>query len=79
MDDEIETVIDGLNRDHGIEATWERAETYSSAEIPTDHLLAEVLREHSAVVTDASPEPWGIRASTDVREFVNHADTPAIT
>lgn len=79
VDNEIEGVVSKLNRDHGIEATWERAETYSSAEIAIDHPLAEVFREHSTAVADVSPEPWGIRASTDVREFINHADVPAIT
>ncbi|OIB58068.1 M20 family metallopeptidase [Natrialba sp. SSL1] len=79
VDDEIEQVVSELNRDHGIEATWDRAETYSSAEIPIDHPLAEIFREHSTAVTDAAPDPWGIRASTDVREFINHADIPAIT
>ncbi|WP_224338130.1 M20 family metallopeptidase [Haloprofundus halobius] len=79
VDDEVDGVISELNRDLSIEATWERAETYSSAEIPIDHPLAEVFREHSTAVADVSPEPWGIRASTDVRDFINHADIPAIT
>lgn len=79
VDEEIEGLTSDLDRDHGVEATWERAETYASAEIPTDHPLAEVFREHAAAVADVSPEPWGIRASTDVREFVTHADVPAIT
>lgn len=79
VDEEVEAVVSKLNHDHGIEATWERAETYSSAEIPTDHPLAEVFRKHSTAVADVSPDPWGIRASTDVREFINHAGIPAIT
>ncbi|MCH7735707.1 MAG: M20/M25/M40 family metallo-hydrolase [Chloroflexi bacterium] len=79
VDDEIKRVVSELNRDHDIEATWDRAETYSSAEIPIDHPLAEIFREHSTPVADAPPEPWGIRASTDVRDFINHADIPAIT
>lgn len=79
VDDEIEGVVSELNRDYSIEATWDRAETYSSAEIPIDHLLAEVFREHSTTVANVSPEPWGIGASTDVRDFINHADVPAIT
>ncbi|ELY92416.1 acetylornithine deacetylase/succinyl-diaminopimelate desuccinylase [Natrialba hulunbeirensis JCM 10989] len=79
VDDEIEQLVSELNRDHGIKATWNRNETYSSAEIPIDHPLAEIFRDHSTAVTDAPTEPWGIRASTDVREFINHADIPAIT
>jgi|AntRauTorcE11898_2_1112593.scaffolds.fasta_scaffold03871_3 succinyl-diaminopimelate desuccinylase len=79
VDDEVEGIVSKLDRDHGIEVTWERAETYSSAEIPIDHQLAEVFRDHSTTVADVSPEPWGIRASTDVRDFINHAEVPAIT
>ncbi|MXV63946.1 ArgE/DapE family deacylase [Natronorubrum sp. JWXQ-INN-674] len=79
VDDEIERIVSELNRDHDIEASWDRAETYSSAEIPIDHSLAEVFRDHSRAIANASTEPWGIRASTDVREFINHADIPAIT
>jgi succinyl-diaminopimelate desuccinylase len=79
VDDEIEEIVSELNRDYGIEASWERTETYSSAEIPIDHPLAVVFREHSAMVANVSPKPWGIRASTDVRDFINHAGVPAIT
>lgn len=79
VDDEIEAIVSELNSSHGIDATWGRAETYSSAEISVDHPLAKVFREHSATVASVSTEPWGIRASTDVRDFINHAGIPAIT
>lgn len=79
VDAEFDRLVADLNRDHGLDATWERAETYSSAEISPDHPLADVFREHATAVGDADPAPWGIRASTDVREFINHAGTPAIT
>ncbi|MFC6951745.1 M20 family metallopeptidase [Halorubellus litoreus] len=79
VDDEFAALVDTLEREHGIAASWRRDETYTSAVIPTDHHLATVFREHAAAVAGVDPEPWGIKASTDVREFVNVADVPAIT
>jgi succinyl-diaminopimelate desuccinylase len=79
VDGEIAALVDELEHEHGIDATWTRAETYASAAIPVDHSLAEIFREHSMTVADVSPDPWGIRASTDVRDFVNSAEIPAIT
>ena len=79
VDAEVAALVDGLNDEFGIGVDWERGATYASAAIPVDHPLAELFREHATALTDASPEPWGIRASTDVREFVNHAGIPAIT
>jgi succinyl-diaminopimelate desuccinylase len=79
VDAEVDELVADLERNHGVPATWERHETYASAEIPVDHELARVLREHTAALSDALTEPWGIRASTDVREFVNRFGVPAIT
>ncbi len=79
VDDEVASLVEDIDREHGIGLTWERHETYASAEIPEDHRLATVVREHTTAVTDVSPEPWGIEASTDVRDFINSADMPAIT
>ncbi|MFD1646685.1 M20 family metallopeptidase [Haloarchaeobius litoreus] len=79
VDAEVDELVAALERDHGVPATWERHETYAAAEIPVDHELAEVVREHTDALTDAPTEPWGIRASTDVREFVERFDVPAIT
>jgi succinyl-diaminopimelate desuccinylase len=79
VDAEVDELVADLERDHGVPATWERHETYAAAEIPVDHELAAVVREHTAALADAATEPWGIRASTDVREFVNRFDIPAIT
>ena len=79
VDDEIRALVADLDREHALDATWRRDETYASAEIPVDHPLAEVFRNHSAAVADVPPEPYGIEASTDVRNFVNDADVPAIT
>ena len=79
VDDEVAALVDTLETEHGIAATWKRDETYASAEISIDHPLAEIFREHSAAVAGVSSEPWGIKASTDVRDFINSAGIPAIT
>lgn len=79
VDDEIAALVADLDREHALDATWRREVTYESAEIPVDHPLAEVFRAHSTAVADVPPEPYGIEASTDVRNFVNDADVPAIT
>ncbi|ODR80591.1 acetylornithine deacetylase [Haladaptatus sp. W1] len=79
VDDEVAALVDDLETEHGVTATWQRHETYASAEISVDHPLAEIFREHSAAVADVSSEPWGIKASTDVRDFINSAGIPAIT
>ncbi|MEF8841218.1 MAG: M20 family metallopeptidase [Haloarculaceae archaeon] len=79
VDEEVAELVEGIEREHGIPVTWERTETYAPASIPTDHPLAETFREHAATVAGAPTEPWGIEASTDVRNFVNDAGIPAIT
>jgi len=79
VDDEVAELVERIEREHGIPVTWKRTETYASASIPTDHPLAEAFREHAAAVVDAPTDPWGIEASTDVRNFVNDASIPAIT
>ena len=79
VDSEVAALAEAVERDHDIALSWERTETYASASIPTDHPLAETVREHAAAVAGAPEEPWGIEASTDVRNFVNDAGIPAIT
>ena len=79
VDEEVEALVGDLEREHGIPVRWERTETYASASIPTDHPLAETFREHAEAVAGAPTDPWGIQASTDVRNFVNDAGIPAIT
>lgn len=79
VDEEVAALVAEIERDHGIPVTWERTGTYESASVPVDHPLAELFREHSAAVADVPPDPWGIKASTDVRNFVNDAGIPAIT
>jgi succinyl-diaminopimelate desuccinylase len=80
---EIDAEIDGLLADvaaeHGIETDWTRTRTYESAAVPVDCDLADRFRSHSARIADAPTEPWGIPASTDVRNLVNDAGMEAIT
>ena len=78
VDEEVAALVEDV-REEGIDLEWRRTETYEPAAIPVDSPLAETVREHTAAVTDASTEPWGIRASTDVRNFVNDAGIEAIT
>ncbi|WP_101295784.1 M20 family metallopeptidase [Halegenticoccus soli] len=79
IDSEIDELLAEVAEEHGVEASWERTRTYESAAIDTDSPLAEVFRRHAAEVADAPTEPWGVTASTDVRNFVNDAGIEAIT
>lgn len=78
IDAEIDDLLTEVATEHGIEIAWERTRTYDSAAISPDSPLAEVFREHASEVADVSPDPWGVQASTDVRNFVE-ADVEAIT
>lgn len=78
IDTEIDDLLSEVASEHGIETVWERTRTYESAAISTDSALADVFREHTAEIAGVSPEPWGVQASTDVRDFVG-ADIEAIT
>ncbi|GAB3326357.1 M20 family metallopeptidase [Haloplanus salinarum] len=79
IDDEVDALLADVEADHGIETSWERTRTYESAAIDVDSDLADVFREQSAEHADISPDPWGVKGSTDVRNFVNDADIEAIT
>ncbi|MFC7157090.1 M20 family metallopeptidase [Halomarina halobia] len=79
IDAEIDALLAEVESNHGVETSWRRTRTYESAEIPADSSLADVFRRHSADVDDVPAEPWGIEASTDVRNFVNDAGIEAIT
>jgi succinyl-diaminopimelate desuccinylase len=79
VDAELDSLLADVEADHGIRTEWERTRTYAAAEIPVDSPIAEVFREHSATTAGVSTDPWGIEASTDVRNFVNDAEIPAIT
>ena len=79
IDTEIDDLLTEVVADSGVDISWERTRTYESAAIDADSPLAEVFRHHSAEIADVSTDPWGIKASTDVRNFVNDADIEAIT
>lgn len=79
VDAEFDSLLADVEADHGIRTTWERTRTYAAAEIPVDSRVAEVFRKHSAATAGVPVDPWGIEASTDVRNLVNDAEIPAIT
>jgi len=79
VDEEVASVLAAVERDHGVAVEWERIQTYASASVSHDCRLAGLFREHTAAVTDAPGDPWGIEAATDVRNFVNDAGVEAIT
>ncbi|AEN05980.1 M20 family metallopeptidase [Halolamina sp.] len=79
IDAEFEELLSAVAEGHDVEVSWERTRTYESAAIPTDSRIAEVVRGHSAVEGDVPTEPWGVKASTDVRNLVNDAGMEAVT
>jgi succinyl-diaminopimelate desuccinylase len=79
VDEEIDELLADVAAAHGIDVEWERTRSYESAKIPEDSRLAEVFRTHAAEIADVEPEPWGVKGSTDVRNFVNDAGIEAIT
>ena len=79
VDEEMDALLTEVAETHDVSASWRRTRTYESAAVPTDCHLAEVLREQSAAHADVPTDPFGVRASTDVRNFVNDADVEAVT
>ena len=79
VDEEIDELLASVETEHGIETDWRRTRTYESAAISEDSPLSEVFRAHSERIADVDPSPWGVRASTDVRNFVNDHGIEAIT
>ncbi|WP_134671813.1 M20 family metallopeptidase [Halorussus marinus] len=79
LDAEIDDLLAEVEADHGVETSWRRTRTYESAAIDPDSRLADVFREASAERADVPTDPWGVKASTDVRNFVNDASIEAIT
>jgi succinyl-diaminopimelate desuccinylase len=79
VDEEIDELLADVAAAHGLDVEWERIRSYESAKIPEDSRLAEVFRTHAAEIADVEPEPWGVKGSTDVRNFVNDAGIEAIT
>lgn len=79
IDEEITNLTDRIMSKHDIDISWERTRTYESAAIESDSYLAEVFRDHSTTIAGTNPDPWGIQASTDVRNFINDSGIEAIT
>jgi succinyl-diaminopimelate desuccinylase len=77
---EIEAILSDLQRqDPQIKLKLERKMVYESAEIPVASEIAEVLRRKVKEVTGIVSAPYGIVASTDVRNFIVDAGIPAVT
>jgi succinyl-diaminopimelate desuccinylase len=79
IDGEINDLLSSVEENHDTETSWKRTRTYESAAIPEDSYLAEVFRTYSERIAGVDPSPWGIEASTDVRNFVNDFGIEAIT
>lgn len=79
LDDEIDALLAEVEANHDVDTSWRRTRTYESAAIDVDSRLARIFRQKSADHADVSTDPWGIEASTDVRNFVNDAGIEAIT
>lgn len=79
VDQEIAELLSGVEEEYNIQTEWERTRTYESAAIETDSDLATVFRKHSESIAGVSSDPFGVKASTDVRNFINDVNTEAIT
>ncbi|WP_121820269.1 M20 family metallopeptidase [Halostella salina] len=79
VDREVDDMLAAVQREHSVDVEWERDTTYESAAVPVDSPLAETFRAHSADIAGVAPEPFGIKAATDVRNFVNDAGMEAVT
>jgi succinyl-diaminopimelate desuccinylase len=79
IDSEINSLLEEVAEETDADISWERTRTYESAAIDPDSPLAKIFRKHSAEIAGVSPEPKGVTASTDVRNFINDANTEAIT
>ena len=80
VDKEIGDIVLRISReDSEFKCDWKRVMLYESAEIPVDHKIAEVVRLNTEKVTGVRPEPAGMLASTDQRNFINDFGIPAIS
>ncbi|WP_148415413.1 M20 family metallopeptidase [Haloferax sp. KTX1] len=79
VDAEIDALLSGVAAEHDLRVEWTRTRVYESAAVPTDSEVAARFRDAAAERADVDPEPWGIRAATDVRNLVNDAGMDAIT
>ncbi|ELZ96246.1 M20 family metallopeptidase [Haloferax sulfurifontis] len=79
VDAEIDALLSDVAVEHDLRVEWTRTRVYESAAVPTDGDIAARFRDAAAERADIDPEPWGIRAATDVRNLVNDAGMDAIT
>jgi succinyl-diaminopimelate desuccinylase len=76
---EIRGIMDQLaSTDSDFKYLLERTMVYEPAEIPVNSTIAQVLRKYASLVSGISKEPFGMVASTDVRNFINDAGIPAV-
>jgi len=79
VEGEIKGILDQLvSEDPDFKYRLERIVVYEPAEIPIDSFLPTVLRKYASQISGVSTEPFGMLASTDVRNFINDARIPAV-
>ena len=76
---EIRGILDQLaSEDQDFKYQLERMVVFEPAEIPIDSFLATVLRKYTSQISGVPTEPFGMLASTDVRNFINDAGILAV-
>jgi succinyl-diaminopimelate desuccinylase len=76
---EIRGILDQLaSEDQDFKYQLERMVVFEPAEIPIDSFLPTVLRKYTSQISGVPTEPFGMLASTDVRNFINDAGIPAV-
>ena len=79
VEKEVREILDRLaSEDSDFNYRLERTRVYEAAEIPIDSGMAEILRKYAAEVSGVSKEPFGMLASTDIRNFINDAGIPGV-
>ena len=78
-ENELRNILSEL---HGkdLDLTYEliKKTVYESAEIPEDSYVAMILKRCIKKIMGQSPKPYGTLFSTDVRNFINDANIPAV-
>jgi succinyl-diaminopimelate desuccinylase len=76
---EIKEILNRLaSEDSDFNYRLECTRVYEAAEIPIDSGMAEILRKYAAEISGVSKEPFGMLASTDIRNFINDAGIPGV-
>ena len=68
-----------VEREEGIDLSFEEIQRYEPAAVAADCDLAETVRRYTRDIYQPVEEPWGIEAATDIRNLVNDAEMQAIT